>query len=717
MKKLSLFFCSMMGLSSAIMAVPQGMAQSAERHPLYEPLSSQSASDSTGNLFLGAKVTASGSHEKFKPELAVDGKYDDSGKHWACENLPVWHQVDMGSVKKISSLKFWPYWADGRIYKFKIEGSVDGKTWESLVDQSANSITGSSAGFPFDFPARDVRYVKTTILDNSAGKVSGGHIVEIQGFGTTPNASLQGKAVSMDSRFPREGKPSPDLCLESVSAVAWRGERVNGQIALWGDQKFSQVRLTAQPLVGPGGRTLPVTAKFIRYTKGKNQLLADIIDDVDRLDMEAGTTRPVWVTVDVPTDARPGVYKGAVTAVAQGGSKVTVPVEMEVVSRALPAPSAWTVHLDLWQHPEAVARWHGVKSWSDEHFALMRPIMKRLADAGQKSITCSLIDEAWNGQTYDWWPSMIEWVKKPDGKMTYDYTNFDKWVSFMKNEIGVNGQITCYTMIPWSLKLRYLDEATGEYQFLELKPGEKSYEEIWAPFLTDFRSHVKKKGWLDKTCIGIDERPDHMVKATQEILKKHTPEFKVVSAVNAPSALTKDVYDISPIIGHADTVTGDLLKSRKAEGKKTTFYVCTAPPVPNTFTVSPLAESEWLGLFAAANNLDGFLRWAYNSWNRNPYETTDFGNWPTGDTFLVYPGNKSSLRFERLRDGLENFEKIAILRRQAKEKGASPAFRQAVADMDKELATLFTVEKSRGTEHAADVRKANDAILRAVKTR
>lgn len=78
-----------MGLSSAIMAIPQGMAQSAERHPLYEPLSSQSASDAAGNLFLGAKVTASGTHEKFMPELAVDGKYDDSGKHWACENLPV----------------------------------------------------------------------------------------------------------------------------------------------------------------------------------------------------------------------------------------------------------------------------------------------------------------------------------------------------------------------------------------------------------------------------------------------------------------------------------------------------------------------------------------------------------------------------------------------------------------------------------------------------
>ena len=75
--------------------------------------------------------------------------------------------------------------------------------------------------------------------------------------------------------------------------------------------------------------------------------------------------------------------------------------------------------------------------------ALMKPVMKRLADAGQKAITCSLIDEAWNAQTYDWFPPMIEWVKGKNGTMRWNYANFDKWVSFMMNEVGVKGQISC----------------------------------------------------------------------------------------------------------------------------------------------------------------------------------------------------------------------------------------------------------------------------------
>ena len=60
--------------------------------------------------------------------------------------------------------------------------------------------------------------------------------------------------------------------------------------------------------------------------------------------------------------------------------------------------------------------------------------------------------------------------------------------------------------------------------------------------------------------------------------------------------MTRDVYDVSPVIDHAGTVTGDLLAQRKKEGKKTTFYVCVHPKKPNTFTISPLAEAEWLPL-------------------------------------------------------------------------------------------------------------------------
>jgi hypothetical protein len=59
---------------------------------------------------------------------------------------------------------------------------------------------------------------------------------------------------------------------------------------------------------------------------------------------------------------------------------------------------------------------------------------------------------------------------------------------------------------------------------------------------------------------------------------------------------------------------------------------------------------------------DGFLRWAYNSWPEDPVMDSRYIKWPAGDTYLVYPGARSSVRFERLREGIQDYEKIRILR-------------------------------------------------------
>ena len=36
--------------------------------------------------------------------------------------------------------------------------------------------------------------------------------------------------------------------------------------------------------------------------------------------------------------------------------------------------------------------------------------------------------------------------------------------------------------------------------------------------------------------------------------------------------------------------------------------------------------------------------------------------WPAGDCFLVYPGANSCIRFEKLREGISDYEKIGIIK-------------------------------------------------------
>lgn len=515
------------------------------------------------------------------------------------------------------------------------------------------------------------------------------------------------KRLTLGSAYPFHQDVTP----ETMKLQGWRGERCSGQLAISTGYNAAQLSVHCSPL-SQDGENIPASASMIRYVEAGGTITADIIANESTCNHSVGSHRAIWYEVNIPHNVRPGRYTGTITVSAPNCEPVVQQVELEVADAVLPAPKDWKIHLDLWQHPQAVARWHDAEPWSEAHFAIMRPLMQRLAEAGQKSITCTLLDEAWNAQTYDWFPSMIRWVKGKDGVMRYDYTHLDAWIHFMHDEIGIREQISCYSMLPWHLKVKYFDEATGTWAEMKAEPGQPSFEQVWAPFLRDFHSHMQVKGWAEKTCIAIDERPDHMVREAMRLVKENAPSFRIASAVDKPSELTREVYNISPVLTHAGSALGSLLRERKAAGKITTFYVCMHPIVPNTYTTSAPAEAEWLGLFAAANQLDGFLRWAYNSWTRNPLENTDFGSWTTGDCFLVYPGNRTSIRFERLRDGIEEFEKINLLRSRATE---SPEAVAIIDSMNDRLAAIFTVARSSRRTHVQDLQMARDIIAETLR--
>jgi len=378
--------------------------------------------------------------------------------------------------------------------------------------------------------------------------------------------------------------------------------------------------------------------------------------------LEACTVRPVWITVDVPQDAAPGLYRTPVT-VACDGDEQRLELAVEVTGRTLPAPSEWRYHLDLWQHPAAVARVEGTEMWSDAHFEALRPVMKPLADAGQKVVTATLNKDPWNNQCYDAYADMIVWTKGADGAWTYDYAAFDRWVEFMEG-LGVDKQINCYSMLPWNNMLHYRDAATGEWVDVKAEPGQPAFDEMWRPFLADFVRHLEEKGWLAKTCIAMDERSPEQMEIAVAFLAEHAPQLGIALADNHDSYKRyPQLHDIC--VSARQEVAPEDIAARRAAGQVTTYYVCCSHRYPNMFTFSDPAEATVAAWYAVANGYDGFLRWAYNSWTEDPLRDSRFRTWPAGDTYVVYPGGRSSIRFERLREGIQDAEKIRILRAEA----------------------------------------------------
>jgi hypothetical protein len=432
-----------------------------------------------------------------------------------------------------------------------------------------------------------------------------------------------------------------------------------------------------------------------------SSLVADVLYKPFLEEIGACTAQPVWINVRIPQEVGAGVYRGVVTVSGKGFADRALKMEITVSDRVLPSPGQWEFHLDLWQNPYAVARYYNVPLWSDAHFDAMRPVMQWLADAGQKVITATIMHRPWNGQTEDPFDSMVSKVRKIDGTWEYDYTVFDRWVGFMMS-LGIDRQINCYTLIPWALSFDYFDQATNRVLFVETKPGDAAYGAYWGAFLKDFSAHLRRKGWFERTAIAMDERGLEAMKEAIRVIREADPEFKISLAGNYHPEIEGDLYDYC--LGFGLHFPEAVKAARDKAGKVSTVYTCCSEARPNTFTFSPPADATWIGWHAAAGDYDGYLRWAYNSWTADPLRDSRFRTWAAGDCYLVYPGY-SSIRMERLIEGIQDYEKIRILRNEFAGRKADGKLRKLNAAV-----SLFTDENVWTRDVAGDVNAARSVL-------
>lgn len=502
---------------------------------------------------------------------------------------------------------------------------------------------------------------------------------------TSVPRGLQASVASTDTRFVKSIIPKIKK-KTNWEGTAWKNERISAQLVLWSNDSVNKVNVEISDFLSENGEKISkenTKISFVKYVitdefaggcgyrkpeDFASSLAADALDTVSSYAVKAKATRPVWITIDVPESAVPTSYKSTVTVNIHGQKSKKFELNLNVIDKVLPSASDWKFHLDLWQNPYAVSRFHNVEPWSQKHWDLLKPLMKRLANAGQKVITVSLNKRPWGGQTFDQFEAMVDWKKKTDGSWEYDFTIFDNWVQFMM-DLGVKKQISCYSMVPWGNEFYYFDEAENKEVKIKTAPGTKEYEALWVPFLKKFKAHLAEKGWNKITRIAMDERGPEEMKAMLKLLNEHAPEFGVSFADNHKSykLYPNELKDMSVAFGHP--VDDEDLVLRREKGYISTHYVCCSDGFPNTFTFSPPAEGVFIGWYTIAADFDGFLRWAYNSWVENPLQDSRFRAWPAGDTYQVYPDNRTSIRFETLREGIEDAEKIRILREELKQKG------------------------------------------------
>lgn len=483
--------------------------------------------------------------------------------------------------------------------------------------------------------------------------------------------------------------------LRTFSDYAWRGDTVNSRIDLLTKEKeVKGAKLVTNELVSESGDKIPASAVTVTYMDAplmesvyqttKDKYPFDIISHDTVRDLKAKSVYCAWVNIDIPKDAAPGKYTTVISVVGEGGIRADFNYNIEVLDLLQPELSH---QLDLWCYPYSAQRYYmGVDS--EEYFGAeaencynihldkkyeeaFKSQLALYAKAGGDVITATVVEDAWNSQTPDSYPSMIKWIRKADNTFAFDYTDFDYWVE-LNMSMGIDSQINCYSMVSWGGKIVYYSEKADRIAFEKPDFGSERWKEMWTAFLTDFAAHLEEKGWFDITYMAMDERPldqvTHVLDLLDTVKTKDGKTFKSSLAINNKDLepVLHRVDDLTPAIGLTGGWTRDLAIKRRAEGKTTKIYTCNNQNSSMENDPRESAESIYI---AYHRDTDGLLRWALDAFNDNPHETSYHTSYAAGDIYLIYPDRldegmqaMSTPRFEKLAEGMRDIAKLKFLR-------------------------------------------------------
>jgi hypothetical protein len=247
-------------------------------------------------------------------------------------------------------------------------------------------------------------------------------------------------------------------------------------------------------------------------------------------------------------------------------------------------------------------------------------------------------------------------------------------------------------------------------------------QKFYSAFLPALYRNIREKGWEQIYLQHIADEPieenvNTYIKISK-FVKKLVPEVKIIEACHTHKL--ENMVDVwVPQMNYLNEGL-DFYTLQQKKGNEAWFYTCLNPKgeYANRFIEQPLIKTRLLHWVNFKYNIPGYLHWGYNHWgnsvgmsgSEDPYEDASGiqlpgGNiLPGGDSYIVYPGEKSifpSIRLEAMRDGIVDYDLLKMYQMKFPEK-------------TKEMVgtTVFGFEKY--DMNIGDFRKKRKAILEAL---
>lgn len=226
---------------------------------------------------------------------------------------------------------------------------------------------------------------------------------------------------------------------------------------------------------------------------------------------------------------------------------------------------------------------------------------------------------------------------------------------------------------------------------VDVSSGEGYY--IMQAFIKQLSDFLKENGWAEKTIFHVFDEPDVHMKTPQtlelrkqqyfritNLLRRYIPGCRIIEAVK--TAEFKSGVDIwVPLTANYEELKEDFDRLIKA-GEEVWTYVCCVPSGHhlNRFLDIELLKSRLLFWGFSKYSLSGYLHWGFNYWpesDYNPFEESNTPNvafngiYPSGDAYIVFPGENGpliGLRLEAQRRGAEDYELLQLLKKESPQK-------------------------------------------------
>ncbi len=241
-------------------------------------------------------------------------------------------------------------------------------------------------------------------------------------------------------------------------------------------------------------------------------------------------------------------------------------------------------------------------------------------------------------------------------------------------------------------------------RFGPFRQGTEDYEILFGRYALQLQNHLARRNWLGKAYVYWFDEPAEkdygFVKQGMAQIRRAAPRLRRLLTEEPREELFGFVDIWCPVLHRA---VPEKIRERLEHGEAVWWYVCTGPKAPylGLFIDHPATDLRVWSWLSWKWGVTGLLVWQTNYWtspcaypdrDQDPWEDPMsyvsgygrppgfIGYWGNGDGRFLYPPRPpltgpvierpvDSIRWEMLREGIEDYEYLALLKRLLKRYG------------------------------------------------